>query len=152
MNLFRNADLTDILFVYGLAKGNGQAAVQLHRGIYPTRRQPYRQSFVRVHKNLAERRSFTSMVQDTGRRRTARTPRIYVACRRPKSRNHLLIPPERLDHMSMTFCRTKIYINFVLRDFNYCSLNDHTRRVAFAQCFFSIFCLQPAVFHFCYVQ
>lgn len=133
MNFFTNADLTDILFVYGLANGNGLAAVWSYCWIYPTRRQPYRQSFVRVDKNLAGRRSFTPMVQDSGRRRKAWTPGVSVACCRPKFRNHLLLPPERLDHMSITFCRAKIYINFVLRDFNYFSLDDHTRRAAFAQ-------------------
>ncbi|GFX98880.1 DUF4817 domain-containing protein [Trichonephila clavipes] len=76
MNMYRftNSELADIHFIYGLADGNGRAAVRLYRERYPTRRQPNHQTFARVHQNLVERGSFRATIEGTGRRRIARTP------------------------------------------------------------------------------
>ncbi|GFW05562.1 DUF4817 domain-containing protein [Trichonephila clavipes] len=76
MNIYRftNSELEGIHFIYGLADGNGRAAVRLYRERYPTRRQPNHQMFVRVHQNLVERGSFRATIEGTGRRRIARTP------------------------------------------------------------------------------
>ncbi|GFV47601.1 DUF4817 domain-containing protein [Trichonephila clavipes] len=74
MYLFTNSELADIHFIYGLADGNGRAAVRLYRERYPTRRQPNHQTFARVHQNLVERGSFRATIEGTGRRRIARTP------------------------------------------------------------------------------
>ncbi|GFV73483.1 DUF4817 domain-containing protein [Trichonephila clavipes] len=76
MNMYRftNSQLTDIHFIYGLADGNGRAAVRLYRERYPTRRQQNHQTFSRVHQNLVERGSFRATIEGTGRRRIARTP------------------------------------------------------------------------------
>lgn len=74
MNRYTNAELADIHFIYGLANGNGRAAVRLYGERYPTRRQPNHQTFARVHQSLAEHGSFRAMIEGTGRPRTARTP------------------------------------------------------------------------------
>ncbi|GFW46040.1 DUF4817 domain-containing protein [Trichonephila clavipes] len=76
MNMYRftNSELADIRFIYGLADGNGRAAVRLYRERYLTRRKPNHQTFARVHQNLVERGSFRATIEGTGRRRIARTP------------------------------------------------------------------------------
>ncbi|GFT47268.1 hypothetical protein TNCV_3748791 [Trichonephila clavipes] len=43
-----NTELVDIHFIYGLANGNGRAAIHLYRERYPTRRQSNHQTFVRI--------------------------------------------------------------------------------------------------------
>lgn len=66
MNLFTNAELTDVRFVYGLANGNVGTVIQLYWEKCPTWRDPNNQMLARVHQNFAERGFFTEMMQDTG--------------------------------------------------------------------------------------
>ncbi|GFT56432.1 DUF4817 domain-containing protein [Trichonephila clavipes] len=56
MNMYRftNSELADIHFIYGLADGNGRAAVRLYRERYPTRRQPNHQTFARREDSIFE--------------------------------------------------------------------------------------------------
>ncbi|GFU31608.1 hypothetical protein TNCV_1235021 [Trichonephila clavipes] len=63
MYRFTNSELADIHFIYGLADGNGRAAVRLFRERYPTWRQPNHQTFARVHQNLVERGSFRATIK-----------------------------------------------------------------------------------------
>ncbi|GFW22263.1 hypothetical protein TNCV_1430171 [Trichonephila clavipes] len=65
MNPYTNAKLVDILFIYGLANGNGRVAVRLHGGRYPKRWQPNHQTFDKVHQNLAEHGPFRVTIDNT---------------------------------------------------------------------------------------
>ena len=71
MNRYTNAELADIHFIYGLADGNGRAAVRLYGERYPTRRQP---NHHRVRSGASEHGSFRATTESTGVPRTARTP------------------------------------------------------------------------------
>ncbi|GFU75964.1 hypothetical protein TNCV_2088021 [Trichonephila clavipes] len=52
MDRYTKAELAVIHFIYGIANGNGRAAVLLFGGRYLTRRQPSHQTFSRVQQNL----------------------------------------------------------------------------------------------------
>lgn len=59
--------------VYGLADGDGQAALRMYRERYPKRRVPHYQMFEQLHRNLIEYGSFRGRVQNTGQLRSTRT-------------------------------------------------------------------------------
>ncbi|GFX12926.1 uncharacterized protein TNCV_3659221 [Trichonephila clavipes] len=74
LNRFTNAELADIHFIYGLANGNRLVAVRLYGERHLTRWQPNHQTFTEVHQNLAEHGWPRTVIEVTGRPRTARTP------------------------------------------------------------------------------
>lgn len=59
--------------VYGLADGNGQAALRMYCERYPNRQVPHYQMFEQLHRNLIEHGSFRGGVQNTGQSRSTRT-------------------------------------------------------------------------------
>lgn len=73
LDRFTNAELADMHLLYGLADGDGQAALRMYRERYPTRRVPHYQMFEQLHRNLIEHGSFTGRVQNTGQLRSTRT-------------------------------------------------------------------------------
>ncbi|GFU66728.1 uncharacterized protein TNCV_2072871 [Trichonephila clavipes] len=62
MNQYTNAELADIQFIYGLAKGNGRVAFRLYGERYLTRWQLNHQTLARVHQNLVEHGSFRALL------------------------------------------------------------------------------------------
>ena len=61
---------------YGAADESGRLPRQVYEDRYPNRRIPQHEIFVRMHRNLCERGSLRSNMQDTGRRRLTRTVNV----------------------------------------------------------------------------
>lgn len=141
MNRYTNAELADIHFIYGLANGNGRAAARLYRERYPTRRQPNHQTFARVHQNLANHGCFRVTIEGTGRPRTARTPIFEEGVLHAVDRN----PGTSVRALAVATGRAGTTVHRVLQGeglhpfhvqrVQLLQLDDHPRRVAFAQWF-----------------
>ncbi|GFW24336.1 uncharacterized protein TNCV_605831 [Trichonephila clavipes] len=65
MNHYTNSELADIHFIYSLANGNTCVAVWLYGERYPTTWQSNHQTFIQVHQNLVEHRSFRATIDET---------------------------------------------------------------------------------------
>lgn len=55
---FTNEEYADILFVYGLARGNARAAQRKYQNRYPNRRVPNHTVFARVYRRARETGNF----------------------------------------------------------------------------------------------
>ncbi|GFV88974.1 DUF4817 domain-containing protein [Trichonephila clavipes] len=120
---FTNLELADIHFIYGLADGNGRAAVRLYKERYSTRRQPNHQMFAGMHQNLVERGFFRATIEGTGRRRIARTPIFEEGVLHAVDQTSgtsvralLLLQPEDLQQLSIVYCRVQPCILFMYRE------------------------------------
>ena len=65
MNLFTNADMTGMHFVYGLANGNWRNAAWLYAENFLPKLPPVHTIFPRVHQMLSERKMFAGRMEDT---------------------------------------------------------------------------------------
>ena len=76
MNRFTYQELADMHLAYGAADESGRPARQVYEDRYPNRKIPQHEMFARMHRNLCERDSLRSNMQDTGRRRLTRTVNV----------------------------------------------------------------------------
>lgn len=79
MELYSNAEMADMHFVYGLANGNSLEASRRYAEMYPQRVAPYHTLFARLHQRLRETGTFTKRKYDCGRQREVRTPALEEA-------------------------------------------------------------------------
>lgn len=79
MEVYTNAELTDMHFVYGLCNGNSLEASRRYAEMYPQRVAPYHSLFARLHQRLRENGTFKTLKHDCGRQREVRTPALEEA-------------------------------------------------------------------------
>ncbi|GFW75053.1 DUF4817 domain-containing protein [Trichonephila clavipes] len=103
MGDFTYAENTDMHYRYGHANSNGRAAVRMHHAQVPDRRMPDHTIFLRVFRQLREKRSFHITRHDAGRRRTVSSPSLEesilnVVADRPESSTRAVAHYVRVSH------------------------------------------------------
>ena len=73
------AEYTDMIFLYGEARGNGRATCRLYQDRFPQRLTPSHTLFAVITQWLRERGTFTASRNDCGAPRRLRTPELEVA-------------------------------------------------------------------------
>ena len=84
---YTNAELAAIHSIKYLAYKNGRAFFQFHGEKWRTSVQPNRQTYPRVHQNLAKHESLRATIEISGMPRTARTSMLEEGMLRAKSQN-----------------------------------------------------------------
>lgn len=72
MEVFTNAEMTDMVLMYGRALGNGLRAQRLYRAAFPLRRLPDHRTFSAIVQRLRETGNLRPNSADRGRDRTVR--------------------------------------------------------------------------------
>ncbi|GFW53641.1 hypothetical protein TNCV_4815421 [Trichonephila clavipes] len=125
LNLYTNAELTDIRFIYGLSSGNGRAAIRFCGGRYPTRRNRIIKlslGCIRASRNmgLSELR-----LKVLGGCRQCEHPYLKRMCCMLWTKipiavyRSLPFQPEDLEQLAIVYCRAKPYIRFMHRECGY---------------------------------
>lgn len=73
---YTNAEMTDMILVYGYCQQNGQESVRVYIERFPNRRIPNHQTFGAVERRLRETGKFAPTTVNYGRNRIIRTPQI----------------------------------------------------------------------------
>lgn len=73
---YSNAEMTDMLLVYGFCQGNARDCVRVYSERFPNRRIPNRKTFTTVERRLRETGRFRPVTADYGRNRTVRVPDV----------------------------------------------------------------------------
>ena len=76
---FTFAEYTDMIFLYGEARGNGRATRCLYQDRFPQRPTPSLTLFAVIAQRLRERGIFTASRNDCGAPRRIRTPELEEA-------------------------------------------------------------------------
>lgn len=73
---YTNAEMTDMILVYGYCQGNGRKSVRVYQERYPNRRVPNHQTFAAVERRLRETGTFAPVMVHCGRNRNIRTVEV----------------------------------------------------------------------------
>ena len=73
------AEYTDMIFLYGEARGNGRAARRLYQDRFPQRPTPWHSLFAVIPQRLRERGTFTASRNSCGGPKRRRTPELEEA-------------------------------------------------------------------------
>lgn len=76
---YSNAELTDMLLVFGYCRGNGRQCVREYTHRFPNRRVPNHQTFAAVERRLRETGRFAPVMADYGRGRYVMNPDVEEA-------------------------------------------------------------------------
>jgi hypothetical protein len=138
MNAFTNAEMADMVFVYGLADGNSYEAKRIYEERYPQRLAPCAATFANLFRRLSESGSFKRN-SAVGRPRTIRTPELEEAVldeisEHPETSTRKISQTLNVNHMTVwQILKDQLLYPYHVQRVQALLLRDFQPRIDFAQ-------------------